>query len=357
MQRDAGRGRRRADRCPERIVLEDTRWRTSQNGRRQHAASSCSGCRTCSSRAEERARAGARRARRGPAARPHQARTVVAAAAADRRRAGDPGRARAPAAQGGPHACSSSARSGVLSLALVVMTATLDRTIRVPNDITRSSASTCWPSSRTCGAEEPWRQAQRRRKSLTMFKRKRPPRPLDEFGGRRRRRAGDPRRGRTSCIHMTPSRVAVGAALLPRPGPAARHRGLPDRAGADVGPGRRGRHVRDPVARRRRRLRHRVARSSSSTSTGAGHGREDDEADAARSGSPTPSRTASRSTTSSCRPSNPRLSLVPAGEAAGRPAAGARRQQGPRRGARRARAAGSTTCCSTCRRCWRRARR
>ena len=103
------------------------------------------------------------------------------------------------------------------------------------------------------------------------------------------------------------------------------------------------------------RLRHAGERSSSSTSTGAGR-RRGGRGRAARTGRRDRERRA-RSTTSSSPTTNPRLSLVPAGAVpvARRPALAS--GHGARRRRSTSSRSGSTTCCSTCRRCWRPATR
>ena len=92
--------------------------------------------------------------------------------------------------------------------------ATLDRTIRVPNDITASSASTCWPSCRT-----------RRAEARTMAKAKRAHVPLEaDAATPPTSSAASPTAGWPSSTtegkphpHHAVT-VAVVAALLPRPG-------------------------------------------------------------------------------------------------------------------------------------------
>ena len=132
---------------------------------------------------------------------------------------------------------------------------------------------------------------------------------------------------RATLIHMTPSRVAAVAALLPGPGAAPRVAGPAVAAGADVGPRRRGRHLRDPFAGCRRSPTTPTPPSPSSTSTGATRRRR---ATARRTAVPgladvvedgVPLDDVIQPT------SNPRLSLVAGRRGRRRPAAGA----GPQR--------------------------
>ena len=242
----------------------------------------------------------------------------------------------------------------ILSLATVVVSAMLDRTIRVPNDITGKfgvDVLAVVPRRRSLRRRPMAKRTLASRREEAARRRSRRARWL------RRRRPGDPRRGRQAAPHH-PSPVAVVAALLPRPCPAARRRGPAVAAGADVGARRRGRHVHHPVAGLRDRLRHRgvrrrrrrqLAQADVRPRTAAGDRAPPGLADAVEHGAPLDDIIQ--------RTSNPRLSPDRCRRSRRRPPSGAGRQQGAGDTCSTSSKRSSTTCCSTCRRCSRRARR